>query len=104
MKWGLSIRVCCCIRRCAGCHGAKVLSHVYDLKLRQFSTEHDIPHKEQINEDSWWANIAYLTDIFSHLNELNTKMKGKNENILTATDKLYSFKAKLKLWQKNTEK
>uniref|UniRef100_A0A8C2KQG9 DUF4371 domain-containing protein n=1 Tax=Cyprinus carpio TaxID=7962 RepID=A0A8C2KQG9_CYPCA len=80
----------------------KALSRVYELRdeLRQFSTEHDIPHKEQINDNSWWAKIAYLTDIFSHLNELNTKMQGKNENILTATDKLNGFKAKLKLWQK----
>lgn len=36
----------------------KVLSHVYELKLRQFSSEHDIPHKEQINDDSWWAKIV----------------------------------------------
>lgn len=79
----------------------KVLSRVCELRdeLRQFSTENDIAHKEQINDNSWWAKIAYLADNFNHLNELNTKMQGKNENILTATDKLHGFKAKLKLWQ-----
>lgn len=77
----------------------KVLSRVYELREepRQFSTEHDIPHKEQINDDSWGAKIACLADIFSHLNELNTKMQGTKENILTATDKLNGFK--IKLWQ-----
>ena len=33
--------------------------------------------------DRWIAKLAYLAYIFEHLNELNIKMQGKNENILT---------------------
>ena len=40
------------------------------------------------------AKIVYLADICEHLNELNIKMQGKNENILTCSDKLKGFKEK----------
>ena len=35
---------------------------------------------------------------------LNTKMQGKNESVLTATDKLGAFQLKLNLWRKKAEK
>ena len=35
----------------------------------------------------WCARLAYMADIFQHLNELNTQMQGRNENLLTNTDK-----------------
>ena len=34
---------------------------------------------------------TYLTNIFGHLNKLNTNMQGRNEILLTTTDKLYRF-------------
>ena len=39
------------------------------------------------------AKLAYLADIF-HLNELNTRMQGRNENLLTSTDKINGFRLK----------
>ena len=27
----------------------------------------------------WCARLAYIADIFQHLNELNTQMQGRNE-------------------------
>lgn len=38
--------------------------------------------------------MAYLADIFNYLNSVNAGMQGKNENILTSTDKLLTFKKK----------
>ena len=35
--------------------------------------------------------LAYLADIFNYINSINTKMQGREENILTSTDKLLSF-------------
>ncbi|CAI6363212.1 unnamed protein product [Macrosiphum euphorbiae] len=51
--------------------------------------------------------MAYLADIFNYLNSVNAGMQGKNENILTSTDKLLTFKKKISFWrtriiQKNT--
>jgi len=39
-------------------------------------------------------NFAYMTDIFQHLNEPSIKMQGKNENILTCSEKLKGVKQK----------
>ena len=45
--------------------------------------------------------LAYLADIYQHLNNLNTSMQGAKENILTSTDKLLAFKNKLSVWKKH---
>ncbi len=44
--------------------------------------------------------LAYLADIYQHLDNLNTSMHGTNEDILTSTDKLLAFKNKLAIWKK----
>ena len=45
----------------------------------------------------WCAKLAYLADIFKHLNELNSKKQGKEENLLSSSDKLRGFKSKFTL-------
>ena len=51
----------------------------------------------------WCASLAYMADIFQHLNELNTRMQGRNENLLTNTDKINGFRSKVQLWQQHVE-
>ena len=41
-----------------------------------------------------------MTYVFEHMNELNIKMQGISENILTCSDKLHGLPQKLQLWQK----
>ncbi|KAJ1098210.1 hypothetical protein NDU88_003326 [Pleurodeles waltl] len=53
--------------------------------------------------DKWCARLAYLADIFHHLNELNTRMQGRNENLLTSTDKINGFRSKVQLWHQHVE-
>jgi len=43
--------------------------------------------------------LAFLADIFSHLNELNRNLQGVNTNILGLREKITAFIAKLKLWK-----
>ena len=43
------------------------------------------------------AKIAYLSDIFSHLNELNLQMQEGNKFFHDLVDKLYFFKGNLEL-------
>ena len=45
------------------------------------------------------SKIEYLSEIFGHLNVLISNMQGRNENILTATDKLVAFKKKVAIWK-----
>ncbi|CAM1323965.1 ZBED8 (predicted) [Pycnogonum litorale] len=42
--------------------------------------------------------LAYLTDIFTRMNDLSVSLQGKNINILKCCEKLNAFKEKLPLW------
>ncbi|XP_074857376.1 zinc finger BED domain-containing protein 5-like [Carettochelys insculpta] len=78
----------------------EVLSRVYELReeLKQFMPS-EIQHMNLLKDKYWLGKLAYLADVFEHLNELNRKLQGRNENILTCTDKLKGFQSKLKLWR-----
>jgi len=52
-----------------------------------------------ISDETWCSKVAYLADIFGHLNILNAIMQGKEENILTSSDKLNGFLRKMQLWK-----
>lgn len=78
----------------------KVLSRIYELKneTETFLQSQGSDYAYLFKNEEWVAKLAYLADIFAHLNELNKKMQGKNSNILTSSDKIESFRAKLELW------
>ena len=44
-----------------------------------------------------------MADIFQHLNELNIRMQGHNENLLMSTDKINGFRSKVQLWQQHVK-
>ena len=56
---------------------------------------------EYLKSEFWISRLAYLVDIFQHLNNLNRSMQGKNENILTSTDNLSAFQKKPSIWKRN---
>ena len=75
----------------------KVLARLFKLRheISQFllsQNSHDL--YALFENDRWIVKLAYLGDIFEHLNELNIKMQRKNENILTCSDKLKEYKEK----------
>lgn len=43
--------------------------------------------------------LAYATDIFRKLNELNTSMQGKNKNVMQMSDRIDGFRAKITHWR-----
>lgn len=78
----------------------RVLSRFYDLseEIIVFLTMEESKY-EFLGDDQWWTKVSFLTDIFEHLNKLNSSMQGRNENILTSTDKMMAFNEKLTLWK-----
>ena len=79
----------------------KTLSRVYELKdemLSFFNLEKQQEFCEMLCDYNWVSKLAYLVDIFDHLNNVNSKMQGKNETLLTSTDKMKALREKLKLW------
>ncbi|CAL9692042.1 unnamed protein product [Knipowitschia caucasica] len=65
----------------------KVLARVYELReeLKVFLINERSDSAKLLASDEWCARLAYLADIFHHLNELNTRMQGRNENLLTTS-------------------
>ena len=47
-------------------------------------------------------SLAYLSDIFELVNELNRKMQGSDNNVITHTDTVKTFIVKLELWHGRT--
>ena len=55
--------------------------------------------KSIITDSIFQKRLAYLADIFGHLNELNRKLQGMDSNIIVQRDKIAAFIAKLELWK-----
>ena len=74
----------------------KVLARVYELleERKEFLTNQRSDYAQQLARDEWCAKLAYLADMFYHLNELNTRMQGRNKNLLTSTNKITGFPVK----------
>lgn len=79
----------------------RILSRVYELKeeLLIFLTLESSEFVNLFSDDTWCTKLAYLADLFEHLNKLNAGMQGRNENILTSSDKIKGFAEKLTLWK-----
>jgi hypothetical protein len=61
------------------------LSRVFELhdELRTFLISRSCEYATLLSEERWVAKLAYLSELFSHLNELNRKMQGKDETIFS---------------------
>ena len=49
------------------------------------------------------CGLAYLADIFGHLNEINLSIQGPDITIIDAMERLQAFQAKLPLWKRRLE-
>jgi hypothetical protein len=84
----------------------KVLSRFYELRnelLEIFVTEKS-EFAALIKDETWCSKVAYLVDIFEHLNILNASMQGKEQNLFTSRDKLHGFLRKIKIKKAKVEK
>jgi len=77
-----------------------VLKRLYEFRkeveLFLIDKKSDLSHYFQ--EKKRVARLAYLSDIFSYINELNLKLQGPVTTIFNAWNKSESFKKKLRLW------
>jgi len=76
----------------------KVRCRVHELHKELhafFKTEKHGRLCEYLQCEFWLSRLEYLAEIYAHLNSLNTSMQGREENILTSSDKLVAFKKKV---------
>lgn len=83
----------------------KILTRVFELcnEMELFFEGEKPEFCEHLNNAVWKAELAYLADIFQKLNFLNSSMQGKNETIISATDKMNGFSKKLEFWTSTVE-
>ena len=76
----------------------KVLTRVHELQKELIVFFYKEKHErfcKYLRCEIWMAKMEYLTEIFGQLNIVNSSMQGRNENILTSTDKLVALKKKI---------
>ena len=72
----------------------KVLNRVYEIRQELLTLFEEMKKNhfcELLRCESWISKLAYLADIFQHLNILNVTMLGSEENSLTFIDKMKAF-------------
>jgi len=83
----------------------KVLHRFYhlreEIKLFMVMKEKPVP---ELSDANWLLDLAFLVDITTHLNELNTKLQGQDQLINNLNDHIKSFQTKLKLWESQLSK
>ncbi|GFG34837.1 hypothetical protein Cfor_12071 [Coptotermes formosanus] len=77
---------------------------VSDLKeeIRTFTEGKGKP-VAKFNDEEWTCDFAFMVDITTHLNELNTHLQGNNQLINSMFDHDNTFKMKLCLWESQLE-
>ncbi|XP_076069773.1 zinc finger BED domain-containing protein 5-like [Oratosquilla oratoria] len=55
--------------------------------------------KAAVSDEAFQCRLAFLADMFSHLNELNRKLQGVDSDIIGHRDKVNAFVSKLELWR-----
>jgi hypothetical protein len=80
----------------------KVLSRLFELRdeIRVFfiAVESPFALTERLNDYSWSAVLAYMADIFTHLNALNLSIEGGGTTVINVEDKVEAMIKKLELW------
>lgn len=83
----------------------KVLTRLYELRheVKILLVQKKSAFYTFINDNKWIAKLAYMSDIFSFINDLNTSLQGTNNNVYTFYNKIDAFKEKMKSWVKRIE-
>ncbi|KAL0879709.1 hypothetical protein ABMA27_003424 [Loxostege sticticalis] len=58
---------------------------------------------EYLESEDFVQGLAYLADIFNHLNEINLSLQGPAVTIVDASERLKGFLGKLPLWKRRVE-
>ncbi|XP_050801384.1 zinc finger BED domain-containing protein 5-like [Gopherus flavomarginatus] len=81
-------------------HG-KVLNRLLELREElQVFLDETFNLRDLIHNWKQLCKLAYIADIFAHLNNLNLSLQGKLISIFHVQDKVTAMVAKLKLWHK----
>ena len=77
----------------------KVLKRVATLReeTHAFLKEQNHELADRFRDDEWIAKLLFLADAFSHVNQLNSSMQGKEKLFFDVLESIDAFKGKIKL-------
>jgi len=94
MTWALIIKIFFSIRKFVSCPAVKFsrghMNSEKRVELFLNDKKSDLSHYFQ--DKKWVARLAYLSDIFSYINEFNIKLQGPDTTIFNAWNKIESFR------------
>ena len=80
----------------------RVFNRLFELRqeVNIFLNDQRSPLADHYVDDCFCAKLAYLSDVFDQLNQLNLSMQGRNSSLFLVADKIEGFKKKLDLWKR----
>ncbi|XP_045714387.1 zinc finger MYM-type protein 6 isoform X3 [Phyllostomus hastatus] len=83
----------------------RVLTRLFELRheIEIFLNQKHSDLANYFLDEEWVARLAYLSDIFSLINELNLSLQGTMTTLFSLYNKMDVFKEKLKMWLKRTQ-
>lgn len=83
----------------------RMLNRLFELRheVHMFLEEKHSPLADHYSNDNFCAKLAYLSDVFDQLNQLNISMQGRNSSVFLVADKIEGFKKKLVLWNRKVK-
>ncbi|XP_045046745.2 zinc finger MYM-type protein 6 isoform X2 [Desmodus rotundus] len=83
----------------------RILTRLFELRheIEIFLNEKHSDLAHYFLDEEWVARLAYLSDIFSLINELNLSLQGTMTTLFNLYNKMDVFKEKLKMWLKRTQ-
>jgi hemerythrin-like domain-containing protein len=78
---------------------------LYELReeISYFLIERQSSLSKHFNNIEFIHGLAYLSDIFSHLNEINTLIQGQDVSTMDTAEKISSFVNKILLWKRKLQ-
>ena len=83
----------------------QVLKRLFELQkeVSGFQKNKNLKYSNRFDNEKFFLSLAYLVDIFSHLNEMNLSIQGFGVTVMEASKKIKGFHDKLSLWKKRLE-
>lgn len=83
----------------------QVLKRLFELRLEAliFLKEKENALYTFLENENFLQGLAYLADIFGHLNDINQSLQGPAVTIVDASERLKGFLGKLPLWKRRVD-
>ncbi|XP_040324723.1 zinc finger MYM-type protein 6 isoform X4 [Herpailurus yagouaroundi] len=83
----------------------RILTRLFELRheIEIFLNQKHSDLAKYFLDEEWVAKLAYLSDIFSLINELNLSLRGTMTTLFNLYNKMDILKEKLKMWLKRTQ-